>query len=64
VSHVHDRLGRRVFAGLVMSSMIVAGAILIATDHPYVGWSLFAATGVWAFVHNAAMALSKDRGGR
>jgi membrane-bound ClpP family serine protease len=47
-----------------MSSMIVAGAILIATKHPYPGWSLFAATGVWAFVHNAAMALSKDRGGR
>lgn len=60
VSHAHERLGRRVFAGLCMGAMLVSGAILVASDHQYMGGGVLIAAGVWAFIHNAAMALSKN----
>ncbi len=60
VSYANERLGRRIFAGLGMGSMVIAAAILIATEHDYIGWTMLGATALWGFIHNAAMALSKN----
>jgi ubiquinone biosynthesis protein len=52
-----DRLGRRIYSGLVASSLILAGAWTLTADRTYVAGVLFAAAGLWLFGHTARDAI-------
>jgi ubiquinone biosynthesis protein len=60
LQHAQDRLGRRVFTGLVVSATVIGGAMLLATDHVLPGLLMLAAAGGWAFLHTVAMAIGKN----
>jgi ubiquinone biosynthesis protein len=51
-----DRLGRRVFSGLVVSVCILAGAFLVAEQHMVLGTSLLSVGTLWAAWHTALVA--------
>jgi ubiquinone biosynthesis protein len=46
-----DRLGRRVFSALLLSSLVLAGAWLLASDHDVVGIALLSLAVVWLLMH-------------
>jgi ubiquinone biosynthesis protein len=46
-----DRLGRRILAGLVVGSLLIAGAWLLAAGHPLVGHGLGALGVLWLLAH-------------
>jgi len=48
-----DRLGRRAFSGMVVSSLIVAGAILLSNESYWLGGASLGAGAFYAFVHSA-----------
>lgn len=52
-----DRLGRRIYSGLVASSLILAGAWTLSTDKPYAAAGMFAAAGLWLFGHTVRDAI-------
>jgi ubiquinone biosynthesis protein len=51
-----DQLGRRVFSGMVVASLIVGGAGLIASDSPIVGALFIAGALLWTTTHTAVVA--------
>jgi ubiquinone biosynthesis protein len=46
-----DRLGRRIYSGLVASSLILSGAWALASNQPYPSLALFASAGLILFGH-------------
>ncbi len=51
-----DQVGRRIFSGLVVSGLLIGGALLIAQREPWVG-ALFVAGAVsWASLHSVVIA--------
>ena len=48
-----DRLGRRVFSGMVVSSLIVAGAILLSNESYWLGGASLGVGAFYALVHSA-----------
>lgn len=48
-----ERIGRRIFSGLVVCSLVISGALLISRDHVAVGIGAVAAALVWTFGHSA-----------
>jgi len=48
-----DRLGRRLFSGLVVGSLIIAGAILLSQESYWLGGLAAAAGAVYALGHSA-----------
>jgi len=51
-----DQLGRRLFSGLVVASLLLGSAILIAADSPIVGAVFLAAGVVWVTLYSAILA--------
>jgi hypothetical protein len=51
-----DRLGRRVFSGLVVSVCILAGSYLVAQQHSLLGATLLSVGIIWAGSHTALVA--------
>ena len=56
-----ERLGRRVFNGLLLAAALVASAVLYATDHVPAAALTLAGAGIWGFFHSVAMALTRNR---
>lgn len=54
--HALDRLGRRVFSGLVVATLILAGSHLLGTGERILGSLLLAFGGLWAASHSALVA--------
>lgn len=48
-----DRLGRRIYSGLVGSALIVSGAWALSLSQPYVSMALYTVAGLWLFGHQA-----------
>lgn len=46
-----DRLGRRIYSGMVASSLILSGAWELTANQPYAAAALFALAGTWLFGH-------------
>jgi ubiquinone biosynthesis protein len=61
VQQAQERLGRRVFAGLVLGSTLISGSILLGSDHSWIGLGMLAAAGGWGLLHTVSMAISKTR---
>ncbi|MDH5675142.1 MAG: AarF/ABC1/UbiB kinase family protein [Myxococcales bacterium] len=61
VQYANERLGRRIFAGLVLAGALVSAAILVGLDKPHFAWPVLGAAALWGFLHAAAMALGKNR---
>jgi ubiquinone biosynthesis protein len=59
--HAHERLGRRIFTGLLLGSTVIAAAVLLATRHTLPGWLMLGGAATWGLLHSAAMALGKNR---
>ncbi|HEX7476267.1 MAG TPA: AarF/ABC1/UbiB kinase family protein [Polyangiales bacterium] len=62
--HASERLGRRIFAGLVVASMIGSSALLVVHEHQVLGASMLGAAAGWTFLTSLALAFSKGRQGR
>jgi ubiquinone biosynthesis protein len=60
LQHAQDRLGRRVFTGLVLSATIIGASLLVAMGHALAGWAMLTAAAGWGVLHTIAMALSKN----
>lgn len=52
-AHASDRLGRRIYSGLVGSALILSGAWALTANHPGPSIALFVAAGLWLFSHQA-----------
>jgi ubiquinone biosynthesis protein len=62
-----ERLGKQVYTGLTVASMVFAGGLLLATDkHVWLGYLLFVGAGATAFFHQIRQwwTGSQFRGGR
>ncbi len=59
--HAQERLGRRIFSGLVLAAALVAGAVLLAGEHVLLGWAMLGGAAAWGLLHSASMALGKNR---
>jgi ubiquinone biosynthesis protein len=58
-----DRLGRRVFSGMVVSVCLFAGAYLFAQQHTVLGTTMLSIGTIWAASHTALVAwLGRKRG--
>jgi len=58
-----DRLGRRVFSGLVVSVCLLAGAYLVAQNHTVLGTGMLTVGTLWAVWHTALVSwLGRKRG--
>jgi ubiquinone biosynthesis protein len=56
-----DRLGRRVYSGMVGSALIVSGTYALSTKQNYAAWTLFALAGLWLFGHTLRDAIKNWR---
>jgi ubiquinone biosynthesis protein len=56
-----ERLGRRVFTGLVLGSTLISAAILMTAGQKVLGLVMLIVAGGWGFVHSIAMALGRHR---
>ena len=56
-----ERLGRRLFTGLVLGSTLISAAILILAQQRILGLVMLFVAGGWGFAHSIAMALSRHR---
>jgi ubiquinone biosynthesis protein len=56
-----ERLGRRIFSGLVVASLIATGGLLLAHEHAAYGNALLAIAGTWSVVLGITMTLSRGR---
>ncbi|HEX4339828.1 MAG TPA: AarF/ABC1/UbiB kinase family protein [Polyangiaceae bacterium] len=56
-----DRLGRRVYSGLVGSALIVSGTYSLSSKQPYAAGALFAVAGLWLFGHTVRDAIKNWR---
>ncbi len=59
--HGTERLGRRIFGGLVVAALIISGSVLITHDRVVVGASMLGVAASWAFLTSIALAFSKGR---
>ena len=59
-----DQLGRRVFSGLMVSALLLAGAILIGTGQPIVGAIAILAAAFWTASHLGLLFVLKRWGKR
>ena len=48
-----DRLGRRAFSGLIVSALIVSGAILLSREQYWLGGLALGAGALYALLHSA-----------
>jgi hypothetical protein len=58
---VTERLGRRLFGGMVVAALIVSGALLVGQGHAGYGLSLFGVAALWTFVLSVSLALGRSR---
>ncbi len=56
-----ERLGRRVFTGIMLASGVVAASVLFATAHPIAAAVTLTGVAAWGFFHTVAMALTRNR---
>jgi ubiquinone biosynthesis protein len=56
-----ERLGRRVFTGLMLAAGVIGAAVLYAADHAIAAALTLAGVGLWGFFHSVAMALTRNR---
>jgi ubiquinone biosynthesis protein len=57
-----DVLGRRVYSGMVVGSLIMSSGMLIAADWPWMGGAFFAAALAWGTIHTTwAMWLGRKK---
>jgi ubiquinone biosynthesis protein len=61
VQQAQERLGRRIFTGLVLGSTLISGAILLSSEHSLIGLGMLVAAAAWGLLHSVSMALSKNR---
>ena len=61
LEHASERLGRRLFNGLLLAASIVGFAILFASGYHLLAWLSIAAGGAWGVMHTIAMVLTKNR---
>jgi ubiquinone biosynthesis protein len=61
LEHAYERLGRRLFNGLLLAASIVGFAILFASGYHLLAWFSIGAGATWGFLHTIAMALTKNR---
>ena len=61
LEHASERLGRRLFNGLLLAASVVAFAILFASGYHVLAWLALAGGAAWGFFHTIAMALTKTR---
>lgn len=56
-----ERLGRRVFAAIVIASLLGCGTALVLAGHSWFGGSLLACAATWGVVHSVSLALARNR---
>ncbi len=56
-----DRLGRRVYSGLIGSALIVSGTYSLSSRQPYAAGALFAVAALWLFGHTVRDAIKNWR---
>jgi ubiquinone biosynthesis protein len=56
-----ERLGRRIYSGLVVASLIVTGGLLLAHNHPGYGNALLAIAAVWTLIVAVTLTLGRGR---
>src|SRR4029078_2273526 len=56
-----DRLGRRVYSGMVGSALIVSGTYALSSKQQYAAIALFAMAGLWLFGHTVRDAIKNFR---
>ncbi|MEM9195448.1 MAG: hypothetical protein AAGF12_40130, partial [Myxococcota bacterium] len=61
---VSDQLGRRVFSGLLVGSMLIASAMLFAGEEYIFGFAFLAASLCWTTIHSAVLAWRERRRNR
>jgi ubiquinone biosynthesis protein len=61
VLHAQDRLGRRIFTGLVLSATVISGSWLLGSGYPIVGGAMLAGAAGWGLLHTVSMALTRNR---
>lgn len=61
LSAATNRLGRRVFSGMVVSAMLLSGSMLLAVDKTVPGGILLAAAAIWTTLHALGLAFTKRR---
>jgi ubiquinone biosynthesis protein len=59
--HAQERLGRRIFMGLILGASVVGAAILLAAHEVFLGGALLAGAALWGVLNGAAMVLGKNR---
>ncbi len=61
LSAATDRLGRRVFSGMIVASMVLSGGILLAVDKSLAGGILLAAAAGWTTLHSLGLVFARRR---
>ncbi|HET6334032.1 MAG TPA: AarF/UbiB family protein [Polyangiales bacterium] len=56
-----ERLGRRIYSGLVVASLILTGGLLLAHNHPGYGNALLAIAAVWTLIVAVTLTLGRGR---
>jgi ubiquinone biosynthesis protein len=56
-----NRLGRRMFSGMVVSAMLLSGSVLLAVDKDLPGGILLGAAAAWTTLHSIGLAFSRRR---
>jgi ubiquinone biosynthesis protein len=56
-----ERLGRRIYSGLIVASLIVTGGLLLAHGHPGYGNAMLAIAGAWTLIVAITLTLSRGR---
>jgi ubiquinone biosynthesis protein len=59
--HAQERLGRRIFTGLLLGATVIAAAILLSNGQTFAGWVMLGGAAAWGLLHSAAMALGRNR---
>jgi hypothetical protein len=59
--HAQERLGRRVFTGILLAGTVIGASILLSTDHILLGAAMLGGASIWGFLHSVALALGKNR---
>jgi ubiquinone biosynthesis protein len=60
LQHASERLGRRLFTGLLLAAGVVASAVLYAADRAIAAGAVLSAVCLWGFFHSVAMALTRN----